>query len=47
MSDIKSQACGAEKHEDCDRLAWAGNEVDAVYCCCDCGCDGIGQDALV
>jgi len=43
----KSDACRADEHEECDRLAWISGDEDAVYCECDCGCDGIGQEALV
>ena len=45
----KSEACGAGKHEECDRLIWLpGNkEPEWYYCGCSCGCDGIGQEDLV
>ena len=45
--ELLSPDCRDENHSKCDRLAWniATDEVD--YCQCTCGCDGIGQEALV
>lgn len=46
-ADWLSDACRANDHEECDRLAWLKGRGNAVYCICNCGCDGEGQDALV